>query len=142
MKAAMEVKFTRGPLTRLTERTAKRAKLLMDKAAFDVAANAVRKVRVDTGATKASIYVEGVKGSNSRTYDVTRAKSAQIAAASGRRPNMWYTEMVSANGEWERIVGASTWYAEFVEYIHEHFLIPALLETFAKTKIIWGELFK
>lgn len=114
---------------------------LLDKIAFEIAASAIRKVRVDTGATKASIYVEGASGNNKKNWATTQARSKAIAEASGKRQDIWYTPPPTVDDEFTRIIGASTWYAIIVELVHGAFLVPAAYAARKKAQDAFSNLF-
>ena len=141
MSSSFTVKLDKRGLRLIRKETAPRAQKLLDKSAFDIAAHAIRKVRVDTGATKASIYVAGASGATGFLYSVRQALAAALAKASGRRGGMWFHEEVQPKDKWERVIGASTWYAIFVENRHEPFLRPAAIAVGMQLKRQWRELF-
>ena len=141
MSSKIQVKLEKKKWQMLTPQVQKKGQLLMDKHSFDVAAFAIQSVPVDTAATKASIYVSGASKGARFIYAAARSLSAKLAAASGRRIGIWWFDEVRPKDEWERIIGASTWYAWIVEYTNKSFLRAALMSVHGKVVKDWKDLF-
>ena len=136
------VKLDKTKLQMLTKRTKEEYPKFLDKFAFDIAGWAKRYVPVDTGATKASIYVEGAnKPRSTYLYDLAQALSTTLAIMSGRRHGFFSTDVVGSDNEDTRIIGASTWYATIVERTNKAFLRKALDKVRPGVEKAWREMF-
>ena len=120
------IRVNTAKLDLLTGSLRPRANFLLDKAAFDIEANAKPRTAYDTGALRSSLYVSGASGGG----DYSQAASDAIAkAASGGKQTAPRTinvmPEVKPRGDMQRVIGASVEYATFQEF-YQPFLLPAV----------------
>ena len=98
-----DVKLDTRRLDQLRAEIEPRAMALLDLAAFNIQAGAMLGARVDTGAMRASIYVEGASGG--KGYDQALSAANSAAAARGRK--VYGAPRVQARGKFERVIGVA-----------------------------------
>lgn len=95
-----------------------RADKILDKSAFDIEMTAKGLALVDTGAMRASIYVEGSEGMGG--YGAASSDAKAAAKIPGRNSGRTYpnlsTSPLPSPGYLQRIIGPSVAYAYFVEF--------------------------
>lgn len=125
-------------------RASKRAHKLLDEAAYKIQTGIRKRVRVDTGATRASVYVSGNHSKSPRFRDYQRSKveSKRLAEKSGRRKGIWWHQKKEAEGPYWRIIAPSTWYSIIIEYVHQAYVVPSVEAVRPWFLNSWSELFR
>jgi hypothetical protein len=118
----------------------KKSMEVLDKAAFDIEADAKSLAPVDTGALKNSIYVSGARGRSGGSYATN--KNAAKGAASAKGKKVKFTHEIKSASKWERIIAASVVYAVYPEFQGQPYMTPAVFRNRAAFIAAWSTLVK